>query len=85
MHLTVLYYYDAEAHNWFFRVPALRIIGGGQKAREEVERAAMDAIAFALDPETQIAGEELDFVFRRDYPVTMHQMSQEYAGQAVGG
>jgi hypothetical protein len=85
MHLTVLYYYDSEAHNWFFRVPALRIVGGGQKTRDEVESAAMDAIAFALDPKTQIAGEEQDFVFRRDYPLTIHQVSQEYAGHAVAG
>ncbi len=48
------YRYDAESRNWCFRVPDLGIIGGAD-TREEAERAANDAIAYALEGETEAA------------------------------
>jgi len=47
--LHVEYYYDDEAQHWGFRVPSLRIIGGGQPTREEAEEAAREAILFTLE------------------------------------
>ncbi len=49
MDLRVEYYYDDEARHWGFRVPSLRIIGGGQETRAEAEDAARDAILFTLE------------------------------------
>jgi hypothetical protein len=46
--LRVELFYDDEAGNWHYRVPALHINGGGTSTREEAERASVDAIAFAL-------------------------------------
>lgn len=43
------FYYDDEANNWHFRVPALHINGGGCATRVEAERACLAAIAFALE------------------------------------
>jgi hypothetical protein len=42
-------FWDDEAQNWHFRVPALHINGGGNATREEAQRACLDAIAFALE------------------------------------
>ncbi len=42
------FYFDDEAHNWHYRVPALRINGGGAAGREDAERDCMDAISFTL-------------------------------------
>lgn len=53
MELTVHLYYDPESHNWGFRVPALRIVGGGQDTSQEAGRAALDAIAFTLEADSQ--------------------------------
>jgi hypothetical protein len=47
--LRAEFYFDDEAHNWHFRVPALHILGGGTTTREDAERACLDAIAFALE------------------------------------
>lgn len=47
--LRIELYYDDEATNWHFRVPALRIIGGGVATREQAERACLEAIQFALE------------------------------------
>jgi hypothetical protein len=41
-------FYDDEASNWHYRVPALHLNGGGTSNREEAERASVDAIVFAL-------------------------------------
>ncbi len=46
--LRVELFYDDEAGNWHYRVPALHINGGGTSTREEAERASVSAIAFAL-------------------------------------
>ncbi len=46
--LRVELFYDDEASNWHYRVPALHINGGGTPTREEAERDCLDAIAFAL-------------------------------------
>lgn len=46
--LRVELFYDDEAGNWHYRVPALHINGGGTPSREEAEQASGDAIAFAL-------------------------------------
>jgi hypothetical protein len=40
---------DEEAGNWHYRVPALHINGGGTPTREDAEREALSAIAFALE------------------------------------
>jgi hypothetical protein len=46
--LRVELFYDAEASNWHYRVPALHINGGGAQTRDEAERDCLDAISFAL-------------------------------------
>ncbi len=46
--LRVELFYDDEAHNWHYRVPALRINGGGTATREEAQRDCLTAIDFAL-------------------------------------
>ena len=47
--LRVELFYDEEASNWHYRVPALHIIGGGTATRAEAERECLSAIAFALE------------------------------------
>jgi hypothetical protein len=47
--LRVELFWDGEAANWHYRVPALHINGGGTATREEAEREALSAIAFALE------------------------------------
>jgi hypothetical protein len=47
--LRVELFYDSEAGNWHFRVPALHINGGGASTREEAERDSLEAISFALE------------------------------------
>lgn len=42
-------FWDGESLNWHFRVPALRVNGGGAVTREEAERECLDAISFALE------------------------------------
>ena len=49
MDLRVEYYFDDEARHWSFRVPSLRIVGGGQDSIEEAEEAAREAILFTLE------------------------------------
>ena len=41
--------FDEEAGNWHYRVPALHINGGGTPTRQDAERDALSAIAFALE------------------------------------
>ena len=47
--LRVELFYDQEAGNWHYRVPALQINGGGTPSRTEAERDCRSAIAFALE------------------------------------
>jgi len=42
------FYFDDEARNWHYRVPALRINGGGTASRRDAEREFIEAISFAL-------------------------------------
>lgn len=46
--LRVELFFDEEAGNWHYRVPALCINGGGTSTREDAERACRSAVAFAL-------------------------------------
>jgi hypothetical protein len=41
-------FYDDEADNWHFRVPALHINGGGALTREEAKHDSLEVISFAL-------------------------------------
>jgi hypothetical protein len=47
--LRVELFYDQEAGNWHYRVPALRINGGGVPSRADAEQDCLSAIAFALE------------------------------------
>jgi hypothetical protein len=47
--LRVEFFWDREAGNWHYRVPALHINGGGTATREEAELESLSAIAFALE------------------------------------
>jgi hypothetical protein len=47
--LRVELFFDEEAGNWHYRVPALHINGGGTPTREDAERDCLSAIAFALE------------------------------------
>jgi hypothetical protein len=46
--LRAEFFFDEEANTWHYRVPALRINGGGMVTREDAQRECLDAIAFAL-------------------------------------
>lgn len=46
--LRAEFYFDDEACNWHYRVPALHINGGGTASRDDAERDCLDAISFAL-------------------------------------
>ena len=46
--LRAEFYFDDEARSWHYRVPALRINGGGTARREDAERECIEAIPFAL-------------------------------------
>jgi hypothetical protein len=58
--LRVELFHDDEAGNWHYRVPALRINGGGSATREEAEQDCLAAINFALqgDPRDYGTGAE---------------------------
>lgn len=47
--LRVELFFDHEASNWHYRVPALHINGGGTPTRADAERDCLSAIAFALE------------------------------------
>ena len=47
--LRVELFFDEEAGNWHYRVPALHINGGGTPTREDAERDCLSAVAFALE------------------------------------
>ena len=42
-------FFDEQAGNWHYRVPALHINGGGSPTREDAERDCLSATAFALE------------------------------------
>ena len=47
--LRVELFFDEEAGNWHYRVPALHINGGGTPTRQDAERDCLSAVAFALE------------------------------------
>jgi hypothetical protein len=47
--LRVELFFDDEASNWHYRVPALHINGGGTPTRADAERECLSAIGFALE------------------------------------
>jgi hypothetical protein len=47
--LRAEFFFDDEANNWHYRVPALHINGGGAATREDAERECMEVIDFALE------------------------------------
>ena len=47
--LRVELFWDEEAGNWHYRVPALHINGGGTATREEAERESLSAVAFTVE------------------------------------
>jgi len=51
--LRVELFFDEEAGNWHYRVPALHTNGGGTPTRENAERDCLSAIAFALEGESR--------------------------------
>jgi hypothetical protein len=51
--LRVELFFDQEAGNWHYRVPALHINGGGTSSRADAERESLSAIAFALEGDPQ--------------------------------
>jgi hypothetical protein len=50
--LRVELFYDEEAGNWHYRVPAPHINGSGTATRADAERECRAAIAFAIDDDT---------------------------------
>lgn len=51
--LRVELFFDEEAGNWHYRVPALHINGGGTSTREDAEQECLSAIAFALEGDSR--------------------------------
>jgi len=47
--MRVELFFDNDAGNWHYRVPALHINGGGTPTRADAEQACLSAIAFALE------------------------------------
>jgi hypothetical protein len=60
--LRAEFYFDREAGNWHFRVPALHIVGGGADTRDAVERQCLEAVAFALEGDPDEYDDESDAV-----------------------
>lgn len=60
--LRVEFFWDDEAQNWHYRVPALHINGGGAASREQAEAEAMEAIAFVLQGDPQDYDVEADVI-----------------------
>jgi predicted RNA binding protein YcfA (HicA-like mRNA interferase family) len=58
--LRVEFFFDDEASNWHFRVPALHINGGGVATRADAERESLAAIAFALEGDPRDYDREAD-------------------------
>lgn len=47
--LRIELFFDEEADNWHYRVPALHINGGGLPPRDDAQQDCLSAIAFALE------------------------------------
>jgi hypothetical protein len=47
--LRIELFFDDEAGNWHYRVPALHINGGGLPSRQDAGHDCLSAIAFALE------------------------------------
>lgn len=60
--LRVELFYDDEAANWHYRVPALRINGGGCSTRADAEADCLSAVTFALEGDPQDYDFEADVV-----------------------
>ena len=60
--LRVELFYDSEADNWHFRVPALHINGGGASTREDAKRDSLEAISFALQGDPRDFDDEAEAV-----------------------
>ena len=60
--LRVELFYDDEAANWHYRVPALGINGGGCSTREDAEADCLSAVSFALEGDPQDYDFEADVV-----------------------
>ena len=50
--IPVEFYYDEELGTWHFHVHELHIVGGGQVTLDEARQAAAEAIAVALEVES---------------------------------
>ena len=60
--LRVELFYDDEAANWHYRVPALGIDGGRYPARADAEADCLAAVSFALEGDPQDYDAEADVV-----------------------
>lgn len=60
--LRVELFYDDEAANWHYRVPALGINGGGCATRADAEADCLSAVTFALEGDPQDYDFEADVV-----------------------
>ena len=60
--LRVELFFDEEASNWHYRVPALHINGGGTPTRHDAERECLSAITFALEGDPRDFDREADAV-----------------------
>lgn len=60
--LRVELFYDDEAANWHYRVPALRINGGGCSNRADAEAECLAAVTFALEGDPQDYDVEADVI-----------------------
>jgi hypothetical protein len=47
--LRIELFFDDEARNWHYRVPALHINGGGLPSRHDAEQDCLSSITFALE------------------------------------
>jgi hypothetical protein len=47
--LRIELFFDDESATWHYRVPALRINGGGQSSRGDAQQDCLSAIAFTLE------------------------------------
>jgi hypothetical protein len=51
MRLRIEIAHDPESNNWSYRVPSLGIVGG-EDSREAAEAAALEAITFTLESDS---------------------------------
>jgi len=56
--IPVHFHFDEESQNWAFNVHEPRIVGGGQATLEEARQAAAEAIAYALEGQSDEADDE---------------------------